>query len=186
MRRIRIIFIIIYSLCKVSYGQNNIKPDSVYYDTLGSKQKLIYELVIDENESFYFTSYRDSKNRHHSKSLYIDGTRRSEASCNYLRTLKTKKWDKNGRLIGKYRQRPFGSTSYVYTFFEKHYNEYGRLIEHKRLKYHVSCFENRGLYRYKIITYDENGKKISKKRKGRLGTWLEWKKSGNAVRLKDE
>ncbi len=161
--------------------------DSVFYDTLNPKLKLVYKLVTDDSkDSYYFTSYYNSAQRRQTRSMYLDGTKRSRGSCNMFRTLKTKIWDKEGRVIGKSKQRPFGSTSYTHVSLKKTYDAGGHLIKFERIKYHVSCFEHRGIYKYKIIEYDNKGKRISKKKMGRLATWRQWKKTGHAVRLKDD
>jgi hypothetical protein len=182
--------ILFYLICLCftinTIGQNISKPDSVLYDTLNPKLKLVYKLIGDGKDSYYYTSYYDSAKRRQTRSIYLDGKKRSRGSCNIFRTLKTKTWDKQGRIISKSKQHPFGSTSYTHVTLKKTYNTEGHLIQYKRVKYHVSCFEFRGVYKYKIIDYDTSGKKISKKKMGRLATWRQWKKTGHAVRIKDD
>ncbi len=147
------IIILVYLINSgLTYGQTSANQ----VDTLGADSSEDKDILYDERNVTCNTFYK-WPHRYATRCYYSDGQKRRRGTSSFFKVVRSKTWDKQGRLIRKSRQYPFGSTSYRYVSREKTYNQQGRLIKYVYVKEDVACFGG-GIIRQKIIEYGDNGK----------------------------
>lgn len=158
----------LFNLCAV--GQSN-ALDTILYKFRNGKDSVrviscglrkYKSITYFENGNVSSVSYRIGKRgKYGSYSFYASGKPQHRSKEGLFRTLREKEWDEQGRLIGKRKIRPFGSTTHHQRYFEKTYNIHGQLIKYEYMREVVACFGGE-IKKNIVIEYDDKGKVKSK------------------------
>lgn len=171
MRKTNLTFYFIIFAFQINlYGQKTIASDSVLYHYTSGKDSV---RVITKNGKTQRISYYENGNIEHislrgrwmyrgSRAYYPDG-KAQYRSKSWIILRRTKEWDKQGRIIKKTRTLPAFSTSHT-TKSKKNYRDSitGQKNKIEKTKYNIACFGGRGYTKDILITFDANGKRISR------------------------
>ncbi len=142
----------------VSWSQN----DTLALDSTMTKNHRIYTLRIEGSNREYVSEVFRSFDRLDRQILFVNGQLKSTSHSTIFNTMKTKIWNEKGQLTGKVSKHPYKSTTHENRVISYDYHANGKLKERTKSKAQWSCFNARGIYYYKVITFDERGKRQHK------------------------